>query len=127
MKLLAYVSSALLLLSLVVTAAVTEKDFKVIDYSIEMKEGGKQPLFSGEKRVIVKATLLKGDELGVHTETIPFMVHVISGQGELVLGENEKSVVLKKGTIVTVESNIAHNVIATSELSFLVIKFVGDK
>lgn len=50
---------------------------------------------------------------------MPFMVYCVSGEGELILGENEKSVGLQPGKMVTVEANIPHNVIAKLDQSTL--------
>jgi len=114
----------------VIMAQVTEKDYKVIDYSTKIEKGEsleKALLFKGEKRIIAQVTLREGKSLGMHTEDIPFMVYVASGKGELILGENEKIIVLEAGTLVTVESGIAHDVAAKPELSILVIKLTGDQ
>lgn len=113
----------------VMMAQVTEKDYKVIDYSTKIEKGEpleKALLFKGDKRIIAQVTLRDGKSLGMHTEHIPFMVYVASGKGELILGENEKIIVLEAGTLVTVESGIAHDVAAKPELSILVIKLTGN-
>ena len=125
-----FITGILLLSTGAMMAQVTEKDYKVIDYPTTIEKGEpleKALLFKGEKRIIAQVTLREGKSLGMHTEHIPFLVYAISGKGELILGENEKIIVLKAGTLVTVESGIAHDVVAKPELSILVIKLTGDQ
>ncbi|MCK5456445.1 MAG: hypothetical protein KAI45_04905, partial [Melioribacteraceae bacterium] len=60
-------------------------------------------------------------------EETPFMVYGIAGEGILVLGENEKSISIKPGVLVTVETGIAHDVIAKPNLSILVFKLIDSE
>jgi quercetin dioxygenase-like cupin family protein len=55
------------------------------------------------------------------------MVYGIAGEGVLVLGDNEKSIPISRGVLVTVETGVAHDVIAKPNLSILVFKLIGDK
>lgn len=108
---------------------ITENDYAVINYSNQLvvdEAIKKDILFDGPRRKIAQLTLNDGKSLGSHTVTMPFMVYCVTGEGELILGENEKSVKLKPGKMVTVEANIQHDVIAKPDISIVVIRFLND-
>ena len=84
-------------------------------------------LDKGERRIVAEVTLRDGKALGVHTEDTPFMVYGIAGEGVLVLGDNEKSIPINPGVFVTVETGVAHNVVAKPNLSILVFKLIGSE
>jgi len=110
-------------------AQLKDSDYKVINYSKTIEDGkplSKKMLDKGERRIIVEVTLRDGNALGVHTENTPFMVYGIAGEGVLILGDNEKSITLTPGVLVTVETGVAHDVIAKPNLSILVFKLVGN-
>lgn len=110
-------------------AQIKDSDYNIINYSKTIDDGtdlSKRVLDNGEKRIIAELTLRNGKATGAHTEDIPFMVYGIAGTGELILGDNEKVISIEPGVLVTVESGIAHNVVAKPSLSILVIKLVGD-
>lgn len=109
---------------------ITENDYTVIEYSDQLDIEGpinKDVLFNGSRRKIAQLTLNDGKSLGSHTVAMPFMVYCISGEGELILGENYKTVELKPGSMVTVEADIPHDVVAKPDLSILVIRFLNDR
>ena len=111
-------------------AQLKDSDYKIINYSKTIEDGkplSKRMLDKGEKRIIAEVTLRDGKSLGVHTEETPFMVYGIAGEGILVLGENEKSISIKPGVLVTVETGIAHDVIAKPNLSILVFKLIDSE
>ena len=111
-------------------AQLKDSDYKIINYSKTIEDGkplSKRMLDKGEKRIIAEVTLRDGKSLGVHTEETPFMVYGIAGKGGLVLGDNEKSITIKPGVLVTVETGIAHDVVAKPNLSILVFKLIGSK
>ncbi|MDZ7764427.1 MAG: hypothetical protein U5K00_08375 [Melioribacteraceae bacterium] len=84
-------------------------------------------MFNGSRRKIVQLTLNDGKSLGSHTVTMPFMVYCVAGEGELILGKNEKNIELKPGKMVTVEADIPHDVIGKLDLSVVVIRFLNDR
>ncbi len=107
-----------------------DSDYKVINYAKTIEDGkplSKKMLDKGERRIIAEVTLRDGKALGVHTESTPFMVYGIAGEGILVLGTNEKSIPITPGVLVTVETGVAHDVIAKPNLSILVFKLIGNK
>ena len=110
-------------------AQLKDSDYKVINYSKTIEDGkplSKRMLDKGDKRIIAEVTLRNGNALGVHTENTQFMVYGIAGEGVLILGDNEKSITLTPGVLVTVETGVAHDVIAKPNLSILVFKLVGS-
>jgi len=111
-------------------AQLKDSDYKIINYSKTIEDGkplSKKMLDKGEKRIIAEVTLRAGKALGVHTEETPFMVYGIAGEGVLVLGNNEKSIPITPGVLVTVETGIAHDVVAKPNLSILVFKLIGGE
>ncbi len=111
-------------------AQLKDSDYKIINYAKTIEDGkpvSKKMLDKGERRIIAEVTLRDGKALGVHTEDTPFMVYGIAGEGILVLGDNEKSIPITPGVLVTVETGVAHDVIAKQNLSILVFKLVGGK
>ena len=111
-------------------AQLKDSDYKVINYSKTIEDGkplSKKMLDKGDKRIIAEVTLRDGKGLGVHTEETPFMVYGIAGKGELILGDKEKSITIEPGVLVTVETGVDHDVIATPNLSILVFKLIGGE
>ncbi len=111
-------------------AQLKDSDYKIINYAKTIEDGkplSKKMLDKGERRIIAEVTLRDGKALGVHTEQTPFMVYGIAGEGLLILGDNEKSIPITPGVLVTVETGIAHDVVAKPNLSILVFKLIGDK
>lgn len=111
-------------------AQLKDSDYKIINYSKTIEDGqplSKKMLDKGERRIIAEVTLRDGKALGVHTEETPFMVYGIAGEGVLVLGDNEKSIPITPGVLVTVETGVAHDVIAKPNLSILVFKLIGSE
>ena len=111
-------------------AQLKDSDYKIINYAKTIEDGkplSKKMLDKGERRIIAEVTLRDGKALGVHTENTPFMVYGIAGEGVLVLGDNEKSIPITPGVLVTVETGVAHDVVAKPNLSILVFKFIGNE
>ncbi len=111
-------------------AQLKDSDYKIINYAKTIEDGkplSKKMLDKGERRIIAEVTLRDGKALGVHTENTPFMVYGIAGEGVLVLGDNEKSIPITPGVLVTVETGVAHDVIAKPNLSILVFKLIDGE
>lgn len=127
--LLHIVTLTLIIITGTTMAQVTDKEYKIIQYNNTIKNGTsleKRILDKGERRIIAEVTLREGKSLGVHTENTPFIVYGIAGEGVLVLGDDEKSIPITSGVLVTVETGIAHDVVAKPNLSILVFKLIGD-
>ena len=111
-------------------AQLKDSDYKIINYSKTIEDGkplAKRMLDKGERRIVAEVTLRDGKALGVHTEDTPFMLYGIAGEGVLVLGDNEKSIPITPGVLVTVETGVAHDVVAKPNLSILVFKLIGSE
>lgn len=107
-----------------------ENDITVIEYSDQLDLEGlmkKDVLFNGSRRKIEQLKLNDGKSLGSHTVTMPFIVFCVAGEGELILGENDKTVELKPGSMVTVEADMPHDVVTKPDLSIVVIRFMNDR
>lgn len=129
-KLALTVFGVIIISSTMIFAQLKDSDYKVINYSKTIEDGkplSKKMLDKGDKRIIAEVTLRDGKGLGVHTEETPFMVYGIAGKGELILGDNEKSIPIEPGVLVTVETGVAHDVIATPNLSILVFKLISGE
>ena len=124
------VFGVILISSTMSIAQLKDSDYKIINYSKTIEAGNplsKKMLDKGERRIIAEVTLRDGKALGVHTEDTPFMVYGIAGEGVLVLGDNEKSIPITPGVLVTVETGVAHDVIAKPNLSILVFKLIDGE
>jgi len=109
-------------------AQLSDTDYKVLNYATSIEKGEalqKNLLLKNDNNVIANVTLRNGKALGVHTEKNAFWVIGTAGSGKLVLGENEKTIELKPGVMVTVKPGVPHDVIADTDLSILVIKFLN--
>jgi len=129
-KLALTVFGVIIISSTMTFAQLKDSDYKVINYSKTIEDGkplSKKMLDKGDKRIIAEVTLRDGKGLGVHTEETPFMVYGIAGKGELILGDKEKSITIEPGVLVTVETGVAHDVVATPNLSILVFKLIGGE
>ncbi len=108
-------------------AQLHENDYKVVNFATTIEDGDalqKNLLLKNAENVIANVILRNGKALGVHTEKNAFWILGTAGKGKLVLGKNEKTIELKPGVLVTVKPEIPHNVIADTDLSILVIKFL---
>jgi quercetin dioxygenase-like cupin family protein len=108
-------------------AQIKDSDYKVLNYTTVIEDGDalqKNLLLKSDENVIANVTLRNGKALGVHTEKNVFWVLGTAGSGKLVLGDNEKTIELKPGVMVTVKAGIPHDVIAEPNLSILVIKML---
>lgn len=90
----------------------TEKD-------IEVKE-----LFQGLRRRLVEVKLKENGILKKHKAAEPITIFCVSGNGVFLAGKDlEEKQVLRSGTLITLEPEIEHEVIAEPEIHLLVTKF----
>ncbi len=81
-------------------------------------------LFNGFRRRLVEVKLVKNGILKKHKAAEPITVFCLSGKGVFLSGKNlEEKQPLKSGTLITLEAEIEHEVIAEPEIHLLVTKF----
>lgn len=116
------------MLSIQVESTATEKgeQMKILNMKTTIGEGLNKEvevLFEGPRRKIVQITLRNNGILSSHKANEPITIQCITGKGKLNVGEDKKIVDLVAGVIVTIESNIMHEVISEPEISILLSKF----
>lgn len=90
--------------------------------SIEVRE-----LFHGLRRRLVEVKLKENAVLKKHKAAEPITIFCVSGNGIFRAGKDlEETRSLKAGTLITLESEIEHEVIAEPEIYLLVTKFKKD-
>lgn len=70
--------------------------------------------------------MMNGKSLREHSVKMPFVIFCISGDDELIFHEDKK-VKLKPGRLISIETNVFHNVIAKPKMPLLLIRFVKDE
>lgn len=80
-------------------------------------------LFEGPRRKLVQITLRKEAILESHTAPEPITIQCLSGKGLLIVGDKKESVQLEPGVLVTMESNIVHEIKSQPEVSVLLARF----
>ncbi|MGI8544140.1 MAG: hypothetical protein ACR2MD_11790 [Aridibacter sp.] len=84
-------------------------------------------LYKGSGRQIMEIKLRNNAVLSKHKAAEPITVFCLAGNGKFLAGENlEDEHLLEKGTFITLEANILHEVSAESELHIIVTKFKQD-
>lgn len=108
-------------------------DMKTIEF-LENFEFGKvsgseakkeiKKIFDGTRRQIISVTLRDGEILPKHNAREPITVFCLAGAGIFRAGENlEDEQPLTAGTLITLDAEIEHEVIAAPEVHILVTKF----
>ena len=104
----------------------------VKEFELEKVSGGEKTkdvneIFNGDRRRMVTVTLRNNDVLSKHKADVPISVLCLGGSGRFLAGpELEESHVLRPGTLLTLEAEVYHEVIAEPELHILVTKFKGN-
>ncbi len=84
-------------------------------------------LFNGSMRRIVEVKLFNNDVLSKHKANEPITVFCLSGKGIFRAGKDlEDEQNLQAGTLITLEAEVEHEVIAAPELHLLVTKFKSE-
>lgn len=90
----------------------------------DLKDKSVEQLFDGAFRRIVAVRLRKNAILSRHKADVPITVYCISGSGKFNAGADlEDSQELRPGTLITLEADVEHEVIADPEIHILVSKF----
>lgn len=106
---------------------VKDFEFGIVSDSASSKDVNE--IFNGDRRRMVEVTLRNNEILSKHKAIEPISVLCLGGGGRFLAGpELEESYVLRPGTLLTLEAEVYHEVIAEPELHILVTKFKdGDQ
>ena len=81
-------------------------------------------LYDGARRRIIEIKLVNGKVLSKHKAVEPITIMCLAGKGKLMAGVDlQDQEELVPGTLVTIESEIEHEVIAEPELLLVLTKF----
>jgi quercetin dioxygenase-like cupin family protein len=83
-------------------------------------------LFDGVRRKIIQITLRRNAVLKAHQAAEPITIHCVAGAGALLDVTKEEIYKLSPGVLITVESEVVHEVRALPEVSILLTKFKKD-
>ncbi len=104
---------------------------KLVSNADEQREGPDQEvnvLFNGSGRQLVEVRLRNQATLAKHTAAFPITVFCVKGSGVFNAGPNlEDTQELQAGTLLTLEANVEHEVVADPELHLIVSKFKGEE
>ena len=83
-----------------------------------------QKIFDGTRRQIISVKLRNNEVLSKHQAKEPITVFCLAGNGRFLAGENlEEEQKLEAGTLLTLEAEIQHEVVAEPAIHILVTKF----
>ena len=102
-------------------------DLELGNVSVAEKTKDVKEIFNGSRRRMVEVTLRNNDVLSQHKASEPISVLCLGGNGRFLAGADlEESQVLRPGTLLTLEADVYHEVLAEPELHILVTKFKGE-
>ena len=105
--------------------ATGEERMTTVAMATSIGEGSDQEvakLYESAWTKLVQITLRNGKTLATHTAKEAVTIQCVSGQGDLVLGEQR--IALTPGVIVPLEPNVPHAVEAKPAVSVLVTRFI---
>jgi quercetin dioxygenase-like cupin family protein len=90
---------------------------------VQVAEGGivSKTLLENEHRKLVHFSFAPGQELSEHTASVPAVIHVLSGEGSVRLGDEEHRA--QPGSLFYMPAGLRHAVHAEGELVFLLTLF----
>ncbi len=81
-------------------------------------------IFDGTRRQIISVELRNGEMLSKHKASEPITVFCLAGSGTFRAGQDlEDEQKLEAGTLITLEAEVEHEVIAEPEIHILLMKF----
>ena len=83
-------------------------------------------LFDGTRRKIMQITLRRNAVLKAHRVAEPITVQCVAGAGEILDVSKNEIYKLSPGVLITVESEVVHEVRALPEVSILLIRFKSE-
>ena len=83
-------------------------------------------VFDGTRRQIISIELHRNEKLSKHKANEPITVFCLAGNGTFRAGEDlEDEQKLVAGTLLTLEAEVEHEVVAEPDIHILVMKFKG--
>ncbi len=76
-------------------------------------------LFSNDHIKVILFGFARGQELSEHTASVPAIIHILSGEADMILGAERLQA--KSGTWAHMPAQLPHSVLATTELTMLLI------
>ncbi len=94
-----------------------------LDAMVEVAQQGivSKSIVENEHHKIIHFTLAPGQELSEHTASVPAVIHVLRGEGAVVLGGVRHEA--RPGLLCYMPADLRHAVIAEGELVFLLTMF----
>lgn len=84
-------------------------------------------IFDGSRRQLISVVLRRGEILPKHKADVPITVFCLAGRGTFRAGKNlEEEQKLAAGTLLTLEAEIEHEVVADPDIHILVTKFKNN-
>jgi quercetin dioxygenase-like cupin family protein len=80
-----------------------------------------QLVFSAEEGKVISLQIAAGEQLKEHSTKVPALLVCVTGDA-VFHEENGKTIVLKSGDYVNIESNVKHWIDAKEESNFILIK-----
>ena len=99
---------------------------KTLNLKTEIGEGSNKQvevLFEGPRRKIVQITLRNNDVLESHKAAEPITIQCVAGKGTLTVGNENTSIELAPGVLLTIEPNTVHEIHGQPAVSILLSKF----
>jgi quercetin dioxygenase-like cupin family protein len=90
---------------------------------VEIAEQGivSKAIVENEHHKIIHFTLAAGQELSEHTASVPAVIHVLQGEGTVLLGGEQH--VARPGMLYYMPAELKHAVTARGDLAFLLTMF----
>ncbi len=100
------------------------KRFNLGEISETEKPKEVKRIFSGPRRQMIEVNLRNGERLSKHKASEPITVFCLAGSGTFRAGQDlEDEQKLEAGTLITLEAEVEHEVVAEPEIHFLLTKF----
>lgn len=82
-------------------------------------------IYKDEQLTVVLFEFAQGQQLSEHTAAVPAIVHILSGEAEVVLGGETREA--HSGTWWHMQARLPHSIVAKSPLTMLLIMLKGQK
>lgn len=103
------------------------KNLELCEISRSEKNKEIKEIFSGTRRHLIEVTLRSNEILAKHKAAEPITVLCLAGTGVFRAGRNlEEEQKLQAGTLLTLEADVEHEVVAEPELHLLLTKFQAN-